>query len=95
MKKNTEKNPITDIWQNLEPAKYEDDSYMGTIDFVARDQQVLKKVKHIIDKKLPRFFKYPCSSVCNFLRDEPLSQCYDPADDDNGIRLTAKVNFLD
>ena len=95
MKAETEETPIIDTWQNLEPSNYKEDAYLGTIDFVARDKQVLKKVQNIIDKELPQFYKFACSTVCSFLKDEPLSQCYDPVDDDKEIRLTAKVNFLD
>ena len=94
MERKTEENPTTDIWQNLEPENYEEDAYLGTIDFVAREKQVSEKVKYIIEE-LPQLYKYPCSSVCRFLKEEPLSQCYDPVDDDIGIRLTAKVNFID
>ena len=94
MKRETEENPTTDIWQNLEPENYEEDAYLGTIDFVARDKQVSEKVDQII-KELPQLYKNSCSSVYRFLKEEPLSQCYDPADDDIGIKLTAKVNFID
>ena len=95
MKAETEENPIIDTWQNLEPSNYKEDAYLGTIDFVARDQQVLEKAQHMINEVLPPDYKFACSTVCSFLKDEPLSQCYDPVDDDKEIRLTAKVNVLD
>ena len=40
-------------------------------------------------------YKYPCSTLSEFLEHNPLNLCYDPADDDNAIVLTAKVNFID